>query len=548
VDRLLIVVANDTQRRQMVNDFAHDCRDVALEIPQVMKANVDESTLRANRTGKHCVFVVTIQQVSAANRGLNWIAKLMEDCGKWMVAADEYHHYATDMDWGHSLSVILDHAVFQLATSATPYRDTRTKNGETLGDTIFGAPDLIVTYHDAKLEDAVKPIFRAKNEYRIDYIDQHNEPVQFTTDELREAINSAADVDQFEAKRRLRHSGKYVMPILSHSLARLGERRIASGLPLQMLVRAMGCNHARLLCEQIAAISDGLAVDWIGTGDYGRSDQENIEVKQRFCPRKNTNGERPDPTLDILVQVGMADEGFDSLLVCEIVDLAIVTLEGSSNKTKQFYKRGTRYVAGQSLYINVGTDHPLAVLEDGVQVEEWLDGDRSIEAIAKEVEPGQDQWPEDYDWPEELPGREDCFLDCVWTDRQIDEHPKKAKFDAMVREARPGREFKDDELRDLFRRAMSTDAGKEVTEVTLEKQRSMIDKCIGQIALLALKAKGGEFEKSQLGDYKKRINRKAISNYGKRSAMLFDELSALYGWLKSLQMQIKEGEVPAWLR
>lgn len=540
-DRLLIIVANDTQREQVLNDFKQDCGDVALEIPSVWKVTGEASTYRANRTGQHCVFVTTIQQVESSYRGsFDVTASLLDDGDhKWMIAADEYHHYAESCPWGTALKALTEKASFVLATSATPFRDKKS--------TIFGEPHLEVSYEDAKNEGAVKPILRRCYEYRIDYLDKNCEPLQFSSTELREQVGDAANIDGYEAKKELRHSSKYILPIVSEPILRLQERRISSGLKLQMLVRAMGCKHAKIVCGQIKALCEDLSVDWIGTGEYGRTDEENREIKSLFCPKKNAEGKRPEPQLDILVQVGMADEGFDSIMVAEIVDLHIVTLEGASNKTKQFYKRGTRAVGEECLFINVGTDHPLAAL-DGNQVEAWLDSDLSIAEVVKEVPKEEDHCgPKDFELPDSLPETKEAFKDAELTDTMIDEHPLKPKFDRDMK-ARYGEPTEQD-LRDWFRKALSGESQDRTDEITLTKQRELIDKVVGQIALKAVRMKGGEFERSMIGDYRHRINGKLISLFHrKRSEMLKDELASVYEYLKAMHESISEGEVPSWLR
>lgn len=540
-DRLLLVVANDTQRDQMINDFQHDCLDVALEIPQCWRVTSDVATFRACRTGVSCVFVTTIQQVSAsAKAGLNYIRELMLQPGnKWMLAADEYHHYAEEADWGTSLSNLTEVAAFVLATSATPYRDGK--------DTIFGPPEMIVSYSEGVREQALKPIARRCYEYRIDYIDRDGQPVQFTSDELRLETEGLKRVSVYEAKKCLRMSGKYVIPIVSEPMFRLRTRRLQTGLPLQMLVRAMSCNHAEETCKQIKSICEDMTVDWIGTGPDGRSDADNQKIKAAFCPRKDSQGNRPKPELDILVQVGMADEGFDSVMVAEIVDLHIVTLDGAATKTKQFYKRGCRAVGDEVLYINVGTDHPLAALE-GSQVADWIDSNKTIPE-AKKKEPGEDPGDvfDPWDLPEFLPETKEQFIDAELTDMQVDQHPAFSRFcehSTNEIDFQPS----DDQLRRWFRQAMS-EQNKPDASVSIATQRSFIQKVIGQIAHAALRSFGVEFEKSRIGDYSKRINQRIVRQFGKRrDEMLPDELACLYGWVKELHASVRDGEVPTWLK
>ena len=74
---------------------------------------------------------------------------------------------------------------------------------------------------------------------------------------------------------------------------------------LQILIGAMCCSHAELVCEQVKAHVDALypgqlTVDWVGTGPNGRSDNENRAIIRKFCPEKVDGTRRPeDIKLDI---------------------------------------------------------------------------------------------------------------------------------------------------------------------------------------------------------------------------------------------------------
>lgn len=540
-DRLLIIVANDTQRRQILNDFQQDAADVALNLPITWKVSNEISTFRASEKGVSLAFVATIQQISASSKAsINYIVELMRHHSfRWMVAADEYHHYAEEANWGDSLKLVVAESVFCLATSATPYRDGNA--------TIFGRPDLEVTYAQGVAERALKPIARRCYEYRIDYIDKDGNPIQFTSQDLRLEADAVKNIDVFQAKKNLRMSNKYVIPIVSEPLYRLRTRRIQTGKPLQMLVRAMSCEHAQRTCEQIKSLCEDLMVDWIGTGPNGRSDEENQRIIENFCPRKDADGNRPDPSLDVLIQVGMADEGFDSVMVAEIIDLHIVTLDGASTKTKQFYKRGTRAVDDEPLYINVGTDHPLAALESN-QVQEWLDSDMTISEASKVPKKPEEFNFDEWFLPDSLIESQEEFIDAELTDLQVDKDPRFAKFCHDFSEKAAPYQPTNDELRNWFRRGLSSDKD-ESRSITVEKQRQQISKFVGKIAHAALKRTGVEFERSRIGDYSKRINQMIIRQFNKRrEEMLPDELAAVYEWIKELQHSIKINQVPSWLK
>lgn len=533
-NRLLVIVANDTQRKQMVNDFRHDCLDVGVHVDHVWQVTNEPSTFRANRKNKAQVFVTTIQHLSRCLASeSNTVLALMRDHGDWIVAADEYHHYAVEADWGNALVPIVEQAIFTLAMSATPDRDG--------SPTIFGSPEpsVSVAYRDARDEGAVKYIVRRCYDYRVDYIDRHGEPVQFQTEDLRSSIRSLGlSVSEFEAKQNLRYSSKYVLPIVHEPINRLIEKRIRFSKPVQMLVRAMTCDHAAVVCEQVRAVAGDLRVDWIGTGPNGRTDFENEQIKRKFCPPKDKAGNRPAPDLDVLVQVGMADEGFDSILVAEIVDLAIVTLNGAANRTKQFYKRGTRFVTdGLDLHINVGTDHPIAGEGD---IEDWIDSCRPISA-KEPIDGGERPEPGDWDFPDE-----DWFISQEeLTDCQLKEIIVDPRFQQVVKNECDF-EPTDEQVKNWFRKAMRMQAEEDQEELSLSQMRSKLDQLAGKVAYSVVK-QSGEFEKSALNDTKKRINGRMRRAFGERKAMLKDELMQAFNWLKGVHESVQDGDCPVWL-
>jgi hypothetical protein len=165
-------------------------------------------------------------------------------------------------------------------------------------------------------------------------------------------------------------------------LIRLQDRRAASGKPLQMLIRAMSCLHAKYIYKVVQEVAPGLRVNWVGSGPNGQPDHVNEAVIEQFVPPSGQ-----DPQLDVLVQVQKVGEGSDSVMVCEIVDLALANIDGASNQLKQFIFRGSRVVPGlhaeqQYCNVNVPSDAKLAGLEQdeslvGVSLMDWIDGDYS---------------------------------------------------------------------------------------------------------------------------------------------------------------------------
>jgi hypothetical protein len=87
------------------------------------------------------------------------------------------------------------------------------------------------------------------------------------------------------------------------------------------------------------------------------------------------------------VQVQKVGEGSDSVMVAEILDLALANIDGAANQLKQFIFRGSRIVPGmdesqQFCNVNVPSDAKLAGLEHdeglaGISLMDWIDGDYS---------------------------------------------------------------------------------------------------------------------------------------------------------------------------
>jgi len=537
VNRLLIVVANDRQRVQMCNDFGVDALNWGgIDVGTPWKYTSEPNTQRANMLGSNCVFVTTIQQVSADARGYNLMSQMMST-NEWMLAADEYHHYAQEQDWGESLKQLVDRAEFTFATSATPDRDGKS--------TIFAKPDLMVKYSDAVDEGAVKTVLMSDYEYRIDAIGTDNELFQFTTTELREEAIKHDTLTNYEKKKKLRYSAKYIMPLISEPLQRLYKDRCKTGLPLQCLIRAMSCQHAKMLCEQIHALDNCLSVDWIGTGDDGRTDEQNRKACDRFCPGKSKDGTRPNPELDVLVQVGMAGEGFDTTLVTEIVDLAVVNLLGASNQTRQFYFRGTRYLGeGIHLHVNVPTDHPLAAYGRNA-IMGFLEGDElTLLPEKNEDDPKDGTW----EWPElddEL--YEEEFDDINLINISADSVEKYKQAAAEVLNVDVGL-IDDNTALEIYKRVNTLVGGQNQKDMTLTEWRSDISKLEGRIAWRIVKMRSSvEFEKGRLGDTKRRIRSTVKKLYGARDQLIGDELQDVYRYLHGLDQELADGVIPKWL-
>jgi len=362
-NRLLVIVPTDTQAMQYVNDLERKARRMGIALTGVVLADGSAAMLKYHHRNRAEVFVATVQRIVHAVKGMtragNWIADLLAT-GSWMGAADEYHHYAnengngrgtTSLGWGEALRQLTSIRQW-LAVSATPERKS--------GATIFGDPILNVSYEDGLAEgNVLKYVAIRIREYNIE-LETDQEPARrLTTTELREEIGTE-DIDTWETRRQLRYLTQYSSPLLIHALAELSQLAIAStqlARP-QMLIYTHSCAMAEALADLASALAPGFTVDWVGTGSHGRTEQENKAIITRFLDRYSDDGQITHPhTLDILVQVNIAGEGFDSKPVAVIVDLS---LHGFGPQKLQQYGRGTRYYHGLPLVLYVPTDSAIA--------------------------------------------------------------------------------------------------------------------------------------------------------------------------------------------
>ncbi len=525
-NRILMIVANDTQRQQIVNDFAGDCLLVGAPCDGgVWSFERSAGDLRMAQLGEVQVFVCTVQQLEASmsRGGLNTLKDLLQVQGtKWLVGFDEFHHYGEAMAWGDAAKLAMEHAQVSLAMSATPYRRG--------ADTIFPESRLCVSYREAEEDRCVKPMVCHSYEYSVAVIQDGEEVANYTTTELHRMTDGK--LDQWEERKNIRYSPQYLHPLIIHPIRRLREMRAQTGKRLQMLVRAMSCRHAKMVSEQIKQFADGLSVDWIGTGTSGRSDKENRQILSRFCPPKNAQGKRPDADIDVLVQVSMAGEGFDSVNVCEIIDLFPVSsraLSGRATQDKQFYGRGARIVSGAeslALSVNVPSDHPLHAWA-GRSLATWMDACGSGNEVTPQEAPEApafDLW----DFPE-LPKEREIELITVITDKRSfeafkEEASKRRGYDPVNDEA---------ELAELYKIGQNAFQKEQSKQTRAFQVREHLDALVGRIALIRAK-QSEEVSATVIGRFKKEANAAIKKHFGRsREEMTDDELGTAAAWLRN---------------
>jgi hypothetical protein len=474
----------------------------------------------------------------------------MLQSGRWLIVVDEHHHYGIEGAWGKA--VLAMPSQMTLAMSATPDRKKR--------DGAFGEPVIAVPYRKAADgERAVKRLELHSYEYRVDAITINGEPISFTTSSLAAEVGSddPAEIDEYVVKKKLRWSPKYISPLVSIPIERLLARR--GGYPLQLIVGAMGCLHAQMVCEQIRSMFGHLLrVDWVGTGPQGRSDAENAAVLAKFCPPKVDGARRPqDVSLDILVHVGMAGEGLDSVFVSEVVHLNPANI---TNQNDQENGRAARRIPGapealQTAYINVDSSSPYAKWS-GRKIMDIFDRDCDDVPEEDSDEP-VDADPEPRD-PSELPDEPHIVIaDCRLENIDKGDPEVKGCARALVQAGGFDPSILDDPNHKIWdaavllrHRELVDRANNQEGMSTLFQLRQAVSSAVGSTASNAARlSSNGRFERSLIGDMCKRINSEMRKRFGRRIDEADEaELRQRYEWVRRLNRSLIAEGVPAWLR
>jgi superfamily II DNA or RNA helicase len=541
VDRLLYLVPSSGQLDQFVQDGSADLEAASLlgglYVCDVAFHGAAQAE-RQHRMGTHQVFACTIQGLSSAGIGAT-IRSLMQ-AGRWMICVDEYHHYGIEKTWGRAVIELerLPSCEFLLALSATPYRQD--------DDSAFGKPDVTITYRQAVSEKAVKPLECHGYTYRVDAID-NGDVVSYTTQELADKAGDLSPEALERVFRVMRWSPKYISPLVDVPISRMQRNRIVSGYKLQALIGAFCCSHAQLVCEQVRAMFPELTVDWVGTGTNGRSDAENRRVLANFCPPKRDDGKRhqSDIKLDVLVHVGMAGEGLDTVFVSEVIHL---NPANRNNSNDQENGRAARYLPDVTGYINceTGTDY----------AKDFLGG---LIELAFDTAPGEKpdeeaEEPKDQDGQLELPLLPDQptiqIVDCELIEINTGEVARMAQALSEV----SGQPLDSPEVQEkaveLYRRMRRQEAERFNDRAVVEQWCEAVSGALSVVTRRTaqlMTTPGVRMDKGLIGDIKKRINTKKKRVLGAVDRDV-ENLRRHYGWLKSLENQLIQEGVPSWLQ
>lgn len=560
VNRVLFVFPSKGQLDQFYRDCRSNFEDVGLrDIGHPRDIGFERHvSIKKHRRGESEVYCVTIQALQAGDC-FSIVQDLMAS-GQWMLVVDEYHHYGLDKAWGQKI-MSLPRTCF-LAMSATPHRPGN--------DGAFGGPDVTVKYRRAAEQNAVKPLRAHAYEYLVDAVDSEGNMVTYTTGELLREVSEHDDsgrdltkaddatiarkLDDYAIARQMRWSGKYISPLIRTPIERLLTNRSETGYALQAIVGAMSVSHAQMLCEQINRwYGDTLKVDWVGTGPNGRSDVENKKVLEAFCPPKGPDGERR-PTVDILVHVGMAGEGLDSVLVSEVIH---VNPANKNNSNDQENGRAARYLPGIIGHINFDSSSAYVAYR-GSKIMDAMDGEKP-----SDVDEDDDQEEADADFmfrdlPEEpvirISNVELTNIDSG--DPIVQQFAQRAgavgaispqEFEAMVNDpTHPKWEV----MRQGAIMEKSHFPDPENERIKIEETKTAVNTALSRLTGQILSLSKNDVIRDQVGsagDIKKRINQRKKAECGPVENS-YESARMHYRWLVSLQAQIKAEGIPQWLR
>jgi hypothetical protein len=539
VNRLLFIFPTDAQLEQFVKDGSNDLYDSGVS---GVRAIIDirfygVQALKKHRTNSAQVYAITVQALCAND----FVVREMMQSGNWMVVVDEYHHYGIDKAWGKTVLSLSYKCL--LAMSATPKRIDN--------DSAFGTPTVSVLYRDAVNEKAVKPLKGHAYVYVIDAINEEGDLISYTTNQLiKEAGGDSPEkIEKLKIARQMRWSPKYVSPLVTTPIDRMLSERVSTGYKLQAIVGALCVSHAELVCSQIASLYPELTVDWVGTGENGRSSEDNKKILAKFCPPKDERGIR-SPTLDILVHVGIAGEGLDCVNVSEVIHL---NRASKNNSNDQENGRAARYLEGVIGHINFDSDTDYA--KDGYI------GNAIMDAMDDEA-PSKDEDDPVTPVSRDVPLLPDEPKIQIWDVRleKIDSGDPGVQLMAKAIQAAgvSGIDYSDlndlqspewDKVINLFR-TMRTREAEELDEKSVILQwKEQINNALSVVTSLVIKnmVSDSRFDKGLIGDIKKRINGRKKMSCGAIS----EDLAICkqhYNWLKKLEQTVINEGVPQWLK
>lgn len=543
-NRVLYVVPRTSQSRQAAESVPLELAQFGIVSRAIEVSRDPIEAIRRHRDGSVQVFVTTIQSLLAAAT-YRAVKDLMQT-GKWFLVIDEHHHYGSESAWSDNIKNLPSCAM--LAMSATPARLDKTDH--------FRPPSVTETYRAAADAGFVKRLVLHAYAYEVEAETADHKIIPFTTDQvLAEFGGSPEGIDTEMLARKMRWSGKYISPLIDYPLDRIIDLR-SKGVRAQMLVQAMTIRHAEMVCEQIRALlPETMRVNWVGTGPDGRSDNVNEAIINEFCPEKDPATGKRKWTLDVLVNVGMASEGLDSMDVAEVVFLTPANITITALQT---IGRGARRMAAgvekqPHCHVNVDTCSEMSAYV-GERVMDLFDD------LTPEEEKHQDRDQPEDDF-EPLP--ETMQIEIV--DVRLVDIRKGPLFivalDSVVA-GLPASFAVDDpatanRLVQLAEQGLLNHLSRGSNNISfvLAQKRDKIDASVSKVAgqvIRRLRADGVRIETPLPGQLRRAINGEKKRAFGAVDVAPDDQLELQYKWLRNLESEILNGHgvagVPRWLR
>lgn len=555
VNRFLAIFPTTAQLEQFLKDGANDLADAGVDGTDLRPVDVSFFGTKAilmHKKDQRQVFAITVQSLRE-RRGRDIVKEMMAS-GRWFGWPDECHHYGDGKSWADAIRAL--HIDFLLSTSATPYRKE--------GDGIFGPLDVDVTYWQAYEEKAVKPLRGHAYKYRIDIVDAHGDEHSLSVEDVtRDAGGDDPDkIDKLFIDRRMRWNPKYISPLVSIPIERMLSERQKSGFRLQALIGAMSVRHAAFLCDQVREMYPELKVEWVGTGDDGRTDEDNKRIVSVFCPPKSQSTGKREPVkdssgndmhIDVLIHVGIAGEGLDSVTVSEVIFCNNASI---CNKKLQEAGRAARYLPGVVGHVNFDATSEFA--EENYIGFQFM---RAMDLVPPldDDEDGDESASEDEQGPliEDEPKVRLYDLTFVGVDSGDPGVQQMAKvLDSLTAGEISLRVLMQDKdhpdwqtVIDAYKHMRRKEAEEFDERATINQWRDIVQQDVTILTGQIVKLKYGKSPVSGAlrGMIKKAINERKKGFFGEVSNDL-DILKNHHRWCLQLQREIKENGIPSWLR
>jgi len=540
-NRLLVVVTSAAQLAQFRDTGYLELADAGITDAKVVNVGwFGIEALKMHRQNAAEIYVVTVQALAGS---AGKVVSQMMETGRWMIVIDEYHHYGIDKAWGEQVASLP--AAFTLAMSATPHRKQN--------DSAFGACDYAVTYRKAEKEGAVKELCGHSYTYRLDLLDEKGGIEVVTTGELAEMAggDSAEKIEAVLITRKLRWSPKYISPLVSVPIERMISDRIESGYRLQAIINTMCVTHAEMVCKQIETMyGDVLTVNWVGTGDDGRPDEENRKVIKMFCPGKDDDGNLIDPSIDVLVNVGMAGEGLDTVLVSEVTYLRQASI---NNSRLQEAGRGSRKLG--DVICNINFDSSSEFATEGYVGFAFMDAMDCEPATPDDETGGEPR--DDYEYREMPEWPEIKVIHNIELASIDSGSPEMVRMKKVAGRLRP--EFADVPLDDpglvdaattLYKEMRKRECESMNVESETRQWGDSVNYALSKLVGLVVReryGKGTRVEGRVRGDIKKALNTRKRRAVGQKTKDI-EVCKKHYKWLRQVESQIQNEGLPSWLQ